>query len=115
MGRISILLAALLIAGCATSTRLTAADLRKMQIGVTTEGQALALYGKPFSRSRSADGSVMLVYVDSPTIGIGTVYQSVIFFGPDGKLARATLGTADLSAFGNNRSDEQQVLPPLAQ
>lgn len=97
------LAAAVVLAGCAAGgVKVTDAQVSSLQVGISTEADTVARFGKPTSRTRTADGTVRLQYVYSevqmraasfiPIVGLlagGTDIKTnmvLLTFGPDGKL-----------------------------
>ena len=80
------------LAGCMTSgVKFTMAEVESLQPGVTTKDEAIALLGKPTSRSTMADGSELLQWMYSEAIYIAAESRHVaILFGRDGRMLRIT-------------------------
>jgi hypothetical protein len=103
MSRVGILIAALALAGCASSgTKVTEAQASQFIKGQSTEAEVIAKLGQPTSSSRAADGSRADIYMYSqaqaraenfiPVVGLmaggaDATRTAVIFhYGPDGVL-----------------------------
>lgn len=90
-----------LLGGCATVESGNKFDTyaeSRLQVGVTTVGDALAWFGKPTQITQSSDGSKLLVYVHMVAhgnfIGHGSSQMESLGlnFGPDGKLRKFVTG-----------------------
>ena len=70
-------------------------NLQKLQVGITTEQETIDLLGKPTSRTRSSDGTVILSFLDykivaTPFYPTGHSKSVTVFFDQDGKFKRYT-------------------------
>ena len=84
---------ALALIGCAstrTGTDFNSANVNKLKVGKTTEQEVIQLIGQPFNRTRSADGTVTLLYMYSPgqTIHPFTIITNPGFIQEAGKGAK---------------------------
>ena len=80
------------LAGCMTSgVKFTMAEVESLQPGVTTKDEAIALLGKPTSRSTMADGTELLQWMYTEVVYIaGDSRHVAILFGRDGRMLRIT-------------------------
>ncbi len=117
------------LAGCATvGTKVTDDHLTALRPGVTTEADAVQMFGPPTVRTRQADGSVLLAYshVDMrirpatfiPFVGLfagGSDTQTntvALRFGPDGKLLDTS---SSVSAMSSDINGVRSTTPTPAQ
>lgn len=126
-GACAVVLAAAL-AGCATvGTKVTDDHLATLRPGVSTEADAVQMFGPPTVRTRQADGSVLLAYshVDMrirpatfiPFVGLfagGSDTQTntvSLRFGPDGRLLDTS---SSVSAMSSDINGTRSVTPTPA-
>jgi outer membrane protein assembly factor BamE (lipoprotein component of BamABCDE complex) len=79
-------------------TDFNSANVDKLEVGETTEQEVIRLIGQPFSRTRSADGAVMLQYTYTPgqTIHPWTALTNPSFLqeaGKGQKMLTVTIGS----------------------
>ena len=78
------------LGACMTSgVKFTMAEVQSLQPGVTTKEEAIALLGKPTSRSAMANGAELLQWMYTEVVYIASDSRHVgILFGPDGRMVR---------------------------
>ena len=90
------LLTSALCLGCySTGHEIPADNLQKLKVGVTTEQETIDLLGKPTSRTRSSDGTVILSFLDFKIVPIpfhptGHSKSVTVFFDQEGKFKKYT-------------------------
>lgn len=93
---ISVLIALTVLAACSTAvgTKFDPARAAELKPGVSTEQDAVALFGQPSSRTNAQDGRYMLQWSyaegHSGMLGIGSGGEAArlaIVFTPDGKMS----------------------------
>jgi len=82
----------LLIAGCSFEQghRFDANSVRRLQPGVTTEQDAIALLGPPAATNNNGDGTQLLQWqyvYGTTTSWVGSAHAAILF-GPDRKMVR---------------------------
>lgn len=83
------LIAAVVLAGCASGPNFSMSDVDAMRPGVTTYAQAQAALGRPTNVHRESDGSLRAGWARGESWGPFTNARAVIIqFGPDGRMVR---------------------------
>lgn len=91
----TVLVAALLLAGCASmGTNFDMAAVNTLQAGMT-EAEVVARLGQPNNRVMRPDGQQMLSWVHSQANFLGSAKAKSVslLFGPDGRLVRPVATT----------------------